>query len=56
MAGSANEFLYLSEELRHEVETIKDNLMIGANSSSKRILFNNNIQAILALAIILLLA
>jgi signal transduction histidine kinase len=56
MAGSANEFLYLSEELRHEVETIKDNLMIGANSSSKRILFNNNIEAILAIAIKLLLA
>jgi signal transduction histidine kinase/CheY-like chemotaxis protein len=56
MAGSATEFLYLAGELRHQVESNKDNLMIDTQRSSKRILFNNNIEAIIAIAIILLLA
>ncbi|MFT6835593.1 MAG: signal transduction histidine kinase/CheY-like chemotaxis protein [Francisellaceae bacterium] len=56
MAGSANEFLYLSDKLKSEVEKDKDKLILSTEKSGVRILFINNIEAAVLLFIMLLIA
>lgn len=56
MAGSANEFLYLSEAIRKKVEIKKDALLDEAKRSAEKIKFNNNVIALASILVILLIA
>ena len=56
MAGSANEFLYLSEQIRKEVKNNQTILVETTDQSSKRIRLNNNIIALISITIVLLIA
>jgi signal transduction histidine kinase len=56
MAGSANEFLYLSEKLKIEVEKDKDQLILFIEKSAHKILFINNIELGVSIFIMLLIA
>ena len=56
MAGSANEFLYLSEQMRKEVKNNQTILVETTDQSSKRIRLNNNIIALISITIVLLIA
>ncbi len=56
MAGSANEFLYLSEKIRKEVQNKQSILVESTDQSSERIRFNNNVIALISITIVLLIA
>jgi signal transduction histidine kinase len=56
MAGSANEFLYLSGKLKTEVEKDKDQLILFVEESAARVLFTNNIEVGISIFIMLLIA
>lgn len=56
MAGSANEFLYLSEQIRKTVEVKKDQLLLSTKKSAETISFNNNIVAAISIFIAILIA
>ena len=56
MAGSASEFLYLSDKIRKEVEFEKDELIAETQKSTESIRVNNNAMAVVSILIILIIA
>jgi signal transduction histidine kinase len=56
MAGSANEFLYLSEKIRKEVELEKNDLIYETRETTGDISARHNIMAIISIFIITIIA